>query len=498
MRLRLAFGFSCMAALMPGCFSTSVDDTATVPALPTGDDSGTDSGEGPGPDATIQEAASPPEASTPEASPPTPEAGTPPVTVVVINDHGPEPGATVVFQDATGNPLTTATTDASGRVTAAAAAGSQVTVLLGSQLNIQIVTFEDVAPGDVLTAHDATDTTFASAQVSLDALPDAAAPPGTESYVVNVGNCSTGFTSLPAVVNLAPDCENRGTFPILVQATNGGSPVGFAYQTGNVLPADGGAAHVSLNGPWSTVLPTQSIGVSNFDFTNLSGYASYSEVVDGVPFGPAINFASADGTATTTYAAHPGYPVSVQNEANQSANRGGGIAVSAVATRSAPSPDGGAVSFDMSTLLPLLDAVTLDSSQPAQPAVSWVTEAGSLAGASGTIVAIAWSAPADGGGTAQGTWTIVAPPTTTTVKAPALPAAATAWAPPPDATFSSIPIVVVVQGSFVTSYTQLRAQVSALPAPSSLIYDQFSLGGVVPALPVDGTLKLTAITPNGG
>jgi hypothetical protein len=496
MRLRLAFGFSYVAVLIPGCFSTSVDDTATVPMLPGGDDSGTDSSEGPGTDATIQEAASPPEASPPEASPPTPEAGPPPVTVVVVSDHGPEPGATVVFQDATGNPLTTATTDASGRVTAAAAAGSQVTVVLGSPLNIQIVTFEDVAPGDVLTAHDATDTTFASAQVSLDALPDAAAPPGTESYVVNVGNCSTGFTSLPAVVNLAPDCENRGTFPILVQATNGASPVGFAYQTGNVLPADGGAAHVSLNGPWSTVLPTQSIAVSNFDFTNLSGYASYSEIVDGVPFGPAINFASTDSTATTTYAVHPGYPVSVQNEVNQSASRMGGIAVSAVATRSAPSPDGGATSFDMSTLLPLLDAVTLDSSQPAQPAVSWVTEAGSLAGASGTIVTIPWSAPVDGG-YAQGTWTIVAPPTTTSVKAPALPAGAAAWAPSPDASFSSA-IVVVVQGSFVNSYAQLRAQISALPAPSSLIYDQFSLGGVVPALPVDGTLKLTAITPNGG
>jgi hypothetical protein len=177
-----------------------------------------------------------------------------------------------------------------------------------------------------------------------------------------------------------------------------------------------------LSGPWSTTLPTQSIGVSNFDFANLTGYTSYSEIANGVSFGPPIHFASTDGTATTSHAVHLGYPASVQNEANQSIARGSGIAVSAAATRSAPSPDGGVASFDMSTLLPLLDAVTLDSSWPSQPAVSWVTEAGSLAAASGTIVTVAWSAPLDGGASVQGTWTIVAPPSATQVRAQSSPA----------------------------------------------------------------------------
>jgi hypothetical protein len=476
---------------------------------PIVEDSGVDGTANPGVDATTEEAAAPPEAAVPEAgapeegstpeAAPTMEAGPTTVSVIVVDDDRmPEPGVTVVFQDATGNPLTSTTTDATGWATGVAAEGSQVTVLLGSQLNVQIVTFEDVSPGDVLTAHDTTDTTFANAQVSLDALPDAAAPPGTTSYTVDIGNCSSYFTTLPALVYLSPDCQHYGTFPVLVQASDGTGPIGFTYQNHNLLPLDGGVAHVSLNGAWSTTMPTQSIGVSNFDFADLTGYTSYSEIADGVSFGPPTNFGNSDGGATTSYAAHPGYPDTVQSEANQSIKTGAGIAISAVATRSAPSADGGAASFDMSTFLPLLNAATLDSSQPAQPAVSWGTDAGSLAAANGTIVMVAWSSPVDGGNLLQGTWTIVAPPTATGVKAPALPAALAAWAPSPAATFTSTPTVIVVQETFASSYAQLRALFAILPAPSSLLYDQFGVGGVVPPLPYDGTLKLTAFVPPGG
>ncbi|HTB72617.1 MAG TPA: hypothetical protein VK762_05220 [Polyangiaceae bacterium] len=498
MRLPLAIALFSFGSLLPACFSTSVDDIETEPP---GEDSGGDATTGT--DATITEAGVPfatdtgtpaPEASTPDAAPTT-------VSVLVVNDHGPESGVTVVFQDAAGNPVATATTDASGTATQVAVAGSQVTVVMGSLQNVQIVTFEGVAPGDVLTAHDATDTTFANTQVSIDGLPDAGPPPGTGSYTVNIGPCSGSFTDLPGLVYLSPDCENRGKFPVLVQAVSSDpedpEPIGFTYQTGNALPLDGGVAHVSLSGAWTTTFSTQSIAVSNFDFTDLTGYTAFSEIADGISSGIPSIVVSQDGSAVNSFFGHPGYATAVQSEANQSGNRGSGVAISAVATRSAPSPDGGAASFDYSQFLPLLDAVTLDSSQPGQPVVSWVTEAGSLASASGTIVTIAWNALADGGDYLPGTWTIVAPPTATSVKAPALPPAVAAWAPPAGAQFASPPNVIVVQGSFLPGYAQLRALFSTLPAPSSLLYDQFSLSGVVPPLPVDGTLKLTAITFSG-
>jgi hypothetical protein len=170
--------------------------------------------------------------------------------------------------------------------------------------------------------------------------------------------------------------------------------------------------------------------------------------------------------------------------------------VSAIARRGAPSGDGGVTNFDESSLLPLLDAVSFDMTSLAQPTVSWVTEAGSLAGASGTIATFAWS---EGDSSIQGTWTILAPPTAASVTAPALPASLSAWAPAVDAAFDSPPIVVVVAGSgaLVPDYAHLRAQFSALPAQTSLLYDNLSIDPLIPPLPVDGTLRLTAFTVNG-
>jgi hypothetical protein len=57
---------------------------------------------------------------------------------------------------------------------------------------------------------------------------------------------------------------------------------------------------------------------------------------------------------------------------------------------------------------------------------------------------------------------------------------------------------MLVQGTFAGGYAMLRALFANLPAPSSLLRDQFGVGGVVPPLPYDGTLKLTAFTPLGG
>ncbi len=480
-----------MPLVVAGCFSnTAVDDTATVPP---GDDASEDAG--PEPDATVVEAAAP-EAATPETS--VPDAAPTTVTVVVVNDHGPEQGATVVFQDATGNVVTTAITDASGKATQLVAAGSQVTAVLGTPQNIELVTIEGVMPGDVLTAHDATDTTFASGQVSIDAVPDAGTPPGTTNYQINIGRCSDNVSALPVQTSLSPDCERNGTFPVLVQAMDDDDigTLGYTYQTGNTFPLDGGVAHVSLSGAWSTSLPSQSISVTNFPDPNLTGFLGYSEIANGVASGtPTYVNSDEEGGASATFPVHPGYATSVQNEANVSGLRGGAIAVSAIAARTAPSPDGGAASFDLSTLLPLLDAVTIDSSQPGQPTVSWVTEAGSLAAANGTVVELAWSGTNDGGDV-QGTWTIIAPPTATSVHAPALPASLAAWAPSADAAFTFPANVIVVQGSFLPDYAQLRALFSTLPPTSSLLYENFNVGGVVPPLPVDGTLRLTAYTTN--
>ncbi len=509
MRLRLAVGISCLPLIVPACFSTTVDD---VPGeTPTMDAAAGQDAE-PGTDATMT---TPMDAGVPETSRPddvvVPDAAMVPtaVTVVVVNDRGPEPGVAVVFQDATGAVASTAVTDATGKASATAIAGGQVTAAFGSGLNLQLATIEGVAAGDMLTMYDATDTTLANAVVSLDSMPDISGLPDTTyNFILNVGPCYTSFAAgeLPTTINLSPDCENRGRFPILVQAMSGdpSAEVAYAYQDGNTVSGDGGVTHVSMNGTWSLAAPAQTVSVTNFDWNNQTGFATYSEIADGVSFGVPAHLSSDTGSASSSYPTHPGYPASVQSEANVSVyGVGGGFAsvISAIATRSTPSGDGGTTNFDLSTLLPLLDAANLDATQPARPSVTWSTEAGSLAGASGTIVRISWSQLPDGGTDyVQTTWTILAPPTATSVKAPALPASLAAWTPTDPSGFQTQPTVIVVDGldSFLPDYAHLRASFSALPAQSSLLYDNPALDSVIPPLPADGTVRISAVTPAGG
>jgi hypothetical protein len=491
MRLHLGIGIACLPLLVPACFSsTQTDDTEAVY------DAGSQAL-----DATVPLEASP-EAATPEGAAPeaaAPDAGPQPVTVAVTTDRGPEQGVTVVFQDSSGAVLATAITDLSGKAAQVVPAGSQVTAVMGTPQNVQLVTVEAVAPGDVLLAHDATDTTLSSASVSIDALPDATPPDGTQYYFVQIGNCSGEISTLPWVGQIGPECENGGAFPVLVQAVGYDGQdrevtLGFLYQNDNTVSPDGGTTHITLSGQWSTALTTQLINVTNA--SGLYAYAEFNQIADGVAYG-ASSYVEPDddGGGAAQFTGYAGYPTSIQNEVNVSANRGPNLSVSAIATRGTPSLDGGAASFDLSTLLPLLDDVTLDASQPAQPAVSWVTEAGSLAGANGAIVALAWSGSNDAG-SVTGTWTFVAPPTATSVVAPALPAAVAAFAPSADSTFSQTPNVIVVQGSFLASYADLRSRFAALPVTSGVINATFTETGVVPPLPVDGTLRLTAITYN--
>jgi hypothetical protein len=338
--------------------------------------------------------------------------------------------------------------------------------------------------------------------VSIDSLPEDA-PPGTASYQANVGQCGTYLTSTPQQFPLSASCENRGTFPLLVQAVGGADAgyanLGYVYKNDNVLPADGGVAHVTPTGPWSTIAGSQDITLATVP--NAAGYphTGLSEIADGVPYAPSYSSASTDdGGVTETFPWHPGYPGALQSEGTLSVNLNdySQLSVTSIATRGAPpsGPDG-STSLDLSTLLPLIDSATVDSSVAGRPSVSWTTEAGSLASADGAIVVLGWTATDDGGNGIQGTWTVIAPPTATSVQVPALSTSAAAWAPGPDANFAT-PLVMVVEGSFLSGYAQLRSQFASLPPSTNLIRGEGE-GPIVPPLPVDGTLRLTAFTTNG-
>ncbi len=533
MRFRSVAALGVSFVALPACFSSS--NNPPPPAV----DSGT----------PIVDAASPPVDATtvPEAAPPVHEAGIEaaveaaapveagpqPVTVRIIDSQGPESGVLIVFQDVAGNVVTTATTDVTGTVSALVASGSQVTAVMGSSppvvvvtgspgpttvsdqviappQNVQLVTVQGVEPGDVLQLVDPSDTTFSNATVSIDALPDAAPPPGTSTYQAQIGNCYSSFSSPPTQIGLSSGCQSNGAFPLLVLAQGGADAgygtLGYTYQNDNTIPSDGGIAHVSATGAWFTTTTTNTIIESNSPlYTNFtSQYAALSGIQDGVEGYPVVDYLTeVDGGASATFVGYPGAATYVQSEGTvtQSDSTYSHLQVSSIAIRAqAPADGGSVVSFDLSTLLPFIGNVGLDagaappdSGASGQPSVSWGVDGGSLASASGLVVQVVWS---QGVGNNTGTWTIVAPPTATQVQAPVLPSSVAGWGPAPTASFSS-PTIVVVQGSFFSGYSDLRKQFTAIPATNNLVTGQPYSGPVVPALPVNGTLRLTAYTING-
>ena len=314
-----------------------------------------------------------------------------------------------------------------------------------------------------------------------------------------MGQCSAGFVSPPIQVAIEQSCQNRGTFPLLVQAVGGQdagyATLGYLYSNGNTLPADGGVAHVSPTGTWSTGNGSQDIVVTNAPTSVGNGATTFSQIANGVP-DYFSDYATGDGTYT--FAWQPGYPTSLQSESvvSVSSNDYSNLAVSSIATRTPP-PAGldASTTLDLSTLLPLIDSATVDSSQPGRPSVAWTSEAGSLASADGAIAILGWTSYGDAGRTITESWTIVGPPTVTSMQAPILPASLGGSAPAPDASFA-VPAVIVVEGTFLSGYAELRAQFASIPATNNLLIGE-GYRSIAPPLPADGTLRMTTFTTNG-
>ena len=419
-----------------------------------------------------------------------------PVTVNVVKNAQPEAGVTIVFSDAAGTVIDTATTDATGRVVRMLPAGSQVTALLGSAARAQILTVVGVEPGDVLTAVDASELDGLVPTATITAIP-AGAPAATLGYSSAAGACNGGgFQAAPNTVNLYDDCVRDRKFPLLVLAQGNAGTVAFTFKKANLAAADGGAVGVDMaGGTWTTTTTTETVAITNLPTTLTRGRLIYGEVANGVNYFAVNNFdpSNPGGTPPVNFEGHPGYPDFVQTEATVGKNSSGGVAYSTIATRRAASPNGGTSSHDLSQLLPFIDSATLDSTTPARAMVTWTT-AGAVA-ADGAFVHVRWSTTRDGGNVQQSTWTVVAPPTATSVKLPILPASAVAWAPASDSSFYSVPVVLLVESSVLQGYAQLRASAGALPPTKAVINDGYA--PLAPPLPVDGTLRMTAFTDDG-
>jgi hypothetical protein len=497
-------GGSAAVLALSGCFSGSNPppdmDAAMEPDTGSNPDSTTPLPDAPAPeaghDATadtyVAEAAV--EAAAPEASV---DAGPPPVTVVVTSALGPEQGVSVVFQDAFNQIIATVTTDATGRASAFVPVGSEITAYMGNVAAPRLVTIEGVVPGDVLGVYD-TSSDGNLGTFTVDLAPDAAAPPGTSALYGYAGDCS--FSGTGSVASLqSGDCVSQGKFPVVLFADGttdaGYGRLAYTYSKGNPVATDGGNTSVVMPGPWYTALGSQTITATNVDAgVGMLGPYGWTGVADEITGGvPTPSSTNIDFTADASVGVelHPGFADSLQAELNFIQYSGATNSQSVTAIVTNPAGDAGTTTFDMGQVLPLIDQVSF--AKPSR-VLTWGSEAGTLPVGDGVLASLEWGDTTDAGVTVQGTWTIVAPPGVRTVTLPAAPPALATLAPSSTASFYT-PTVAIVDADFIAGYDQLRVQAGALPLSKNLVQGRY--GNQSPPLPVDGTLRLTAITQAG-
>lgn len=423
-----------------------------------------------------------------------PEAGSRLVTVRV-RDRGNQPvaSASVLFSNAAGDALGTVQADATGVATFAAPSGAQVTVGFGDELTPRLVTITGVEPGDDLLAADmrpgasGDSRTFRIASLPPDP------PAGSQTYA-RLGDCYENVGAPPTSVAFSPDCsQGATTVPLVVETTDGLVTVGWTAAKNLAPLADGGETPVTLPA-WSTSTLAQTVTATNVAGAGGSFYVSFGEIASGVVLRTTEYAGSEGAERSATFLAHPGFGEALQAGAlayDYSVSGSGMGIVGASVRAAAPTADGG-VSIDWANQLPGFTSAGIDAGAPSRPYVSW-TSGGSLASADGTFVILFWDEPRDAG-TAQGSWTILAPPTATSVQTPALPPGFKG-APRTVPSYDDPPRIVTVEASFVPGYAQLRAAATALSPSDGLLNGNTSANA--PALPSNGAaVRFTAYTRN--
>jgi hypothetical protein len=446
------------------------------------------------------------------------EAGAAPVVVTVVGGAGPESGVLVAFDDPSGAFLSTATTDALGRVSQVLAPGSSITALMGDPgTYASLYTVLGVQPGDSLTVVDwgALPSSYQQTRTSCTDVAFPTLPPGPDGgsfFLANAGPCSAQVPPNSGVQLGGEECPStylfpgsgpsgcvgvgpggQAAFPALVQAFDeNNDPIAYLFQKSVALGPAGDAGtsvqNVATSGPWLTSMTHQTLSIVN-DYDGSPGFSPIlSEAVAGT-----LTPAPTNITSGPTFVTHPGFPDFVQAEATYSVYYRSALAIA----ESLPAPTAdGTIPIDVSPLatMPVLASVAANAGVGGAPVVSWTTSSGSLSTVTGVLAFASWAGSADGG-PQSGTWTIVAPPgAESQVQAPALGGAAASWIPDgPDYVNGNV-VVWGVQGSALPDYAAVRAAASAFPeTPVCNI-----TAPVIPALSAANlTLMITLISGAG-
>ena len=430
---------------------------------------------------------------SPDAGPST-EAGTdsaPPaplgVTVTVTDDARPSNKVRIILHDAAGLVIGERVTDATGKVTLEAAP-SMVTVLVahgaGVGSSVAPVTFVGVADGDKLVVAGAADvvvdpTVIGRYSVSFS---NAGVAASANSFNVSAGDgCSgSGAPGEPAIVDLFAGCLASKN-AVLSEAMNGASLVGFGFAKDVGKPAAGPPPGVIDVGPLAFTTPgTTTLSASNLPPTILTRSQDLRAIANGVGF--SMSYASgvieAGGVAFKT---PTGFAEAYQSSFGFGEPNASSTSTRLFIRRESVPVSGTLTSFDCASALPRITDAPLTMPMVGRPEVT-VTSAATLAAADGGIATFRWS---DALAETSGTWTLVFPPSTTTVRVPALPADAAAFVP---AEGVAIDEVAFLEATQIPGYKELKT----LPVQPSFGVELLSPSK---PLPLAGTVRVSRWTP---
>lgn len=411
-----------------------------------------------------------------------------PVSILVTFHGQPKSGVSVIAHDATGTVIGTNTTGADGRATFIGVQPSMVSALLGTTTGNfgghQIVTWLGVQPGDLILAQD-TELSGAPLGYYEVSVPEAGLDGGAQ-YQGYVGNCAGFGPPLPLEIGMRYECV-RASNSVLVGGydLNGGF-LGYSFK--RALPAvatDGGTTPVTT-GAWAAPGNTDVV-VTNVNPNTGSGFAHLFEIADNNGY-ENVNGGTPDGSATPFRTA-TGFADALQGGFRFQPNASSGSTLT-VSKRTAVASS---VSLDFSTALPSITQANLDKSDVSRPSVT-IMSSGSLGATDGGAYYLAYYPP---GADFPDVWTFVTPPGTTTVKAPAMPAAAAPWLPKAGdggvgASSFRDPYILFLETDTLPGYDEFRQGAGVLIP--------YSGGGQESkiVLPKNGTLRMTSFTPNVG
>jgi hypothetical protein len=469
MRLRLALAPVAFLPLLVTAAVVGCDDP-TTPGVDLPEAGGFDGlAPPPGPDGSI------PDGSIPDALPADVDAGPRGIAVVIADREGkPVAGATVVFHDATGAVIDTATTDAAGRAYRPGVGPQMVTAAVGTAAtdDTNLHTWTGVEDGDVLRmVVEARGAQRAAPSYNVT-FPGAFA--GASSYTVDVEECQafSGDPPTPQTLFLYPGCA-RATNALLGTARDqAGSAIAFSSLKGLVTPPDAGSAPAALPA-WAAPTPVV-LGIENPPGVR-AVRAVYTQIVGTVPYRQE-GFFQGDGGAPFGSAA--GFPDAVQALA---VNGGFGGSTQAVGKRVAPTAS---IIIDFAQSLPAITGATNDLTDRARPTIAWKSDQ-PLTSSDGGGVRIRWFRNNE----STGNWTFTVAPTATSVKAPALPAALAAWLPQAQDGVEE-PTVAFGESDLLPGYAQFRSIATIVLGPDLVVQRVF--------LPANGNVRVTAYSQPAG